>query len=119
MTISNSESWRAKRHYLGPQGSRASAFGPPAVLAGGFAVGAAAWLYGLGTLPADVMLPAIGGLFLILAVAVALTWPRSPSSARPLTYWDVAGLLMLIAICAVAAVEPEQMVRLVEANKHP
>jgi hypothetical protein len=118
MTLSNSALWRAKRHYLRPQGSRASAFGPPAVLAGGLAVGAAAWLYGLGTLPADAMLPAIGGLFLVLAVAVALTWPRSPANARPLTYWDVAGLLMLIGICAVAAVEPEQVVRLVEANKH-
>jgi peptidoglycan/LPS O-acetylase OafA/YrhL len=119
MTISNSVHWRGKRRFLGPQGSRASAFGPPAILVGALAVGAAAWLYGLGSLPADAMLPAIGGLFLVLAIAVALTWPRSPADATPLTYWDVAGLLMLIGICAVAAVEPDQMVRLVETNRQP
>jgi hypothetical protein len=118
MTLSNSALWRAKRHYLRPQGNRVSTFGPSAVLAGGLAMGAAAWLYGLGTLPAEAMLPAIGGLFLVLAVAVALTWPRAASDAMPLTYWDVAGLLTLVGIFAVAAVEPEHVVRLVEANKH-
>jgi peptidoglycan/LPS O-acetylase OafA/YrhL len=119
MTISHSASWRAKRRHLGPQGSRASAFGPPAVLAGAFMAGSAAWLYGIGTLPADALLPAIGVLFFVLAAAVALTWPRAASDAMPLTYWDVAGLLTLVGIFAVAAVEPDQMVRLLEANRHP
>ena len=119
MTIANFAQWRGKRRFLRPQGSRARAFGPPAILAGALAIGGAAWLSLLGTLPVDAMLPAIGGVFFVLAVAVALTWPRSQSDALPLTHWDVAGLLMLIGICAVAAVEPEQMVRLVEANRHP
>ena len=46
--------------------------------------------------------------------AVALVAWRRPRRRGPrLTYWDVAGALTLIGICVAAAIEPEQMVRLV------
>ena len=35
-----------------------------------------------------------------------------------LSYWDVAGVLIFIGICVAAAIEPEQMVRLVAGTGH-
>jgi hypothetical protein len=62
-------------------------------------------------------LPVISTLFFVLSGLVAfLAWGRPrPSDQDRLTYWDVAGALTFIGICAAAQVEPDQMVRLVEA----
>jgi len=116
MTIANSVRWPVRRRSFGP---RSASYGPPAVLAAAVALGGAAWVYGLGALPVDALLPVICALFLIVAAAIAITWPRTGPHAAGLTYRDVAGLLMLIGILAAAAVEPDQMVRLVEGSKQP
>jgi len=52
-------------------------------------------------------------LLFVLAAAVALVAWRRPALGPRLTYWDVAGALTLSGLCVAAAVEPEQMVRLV------
>jgi hypothetical protein len=41
-----------------------------------------------------------------------IAWQR-PLPARQFSYWDAAGVLTVIGIVIAAAVEPEQMVRLV------
>jgi uncharacterized membrane protein YfcA len=51
-------------------------------------------------------------LFTFAAVIALIAW-RRPVRGRQFTYWDAAGLLTLIGVCVGAAVEPEQMVRLV------
>jgi hypothetical protein len=94
--------------------------GPAFVFATATATGAAAWLYLAGALPTDALLPAICILFSALAgVAAAVAWFRPHPVAGPFTYWDVAGMLILIGVCAAAAIEPDQMVRLVEGNRQP
>ena len=71
-------------------------------------------------LPRDFVVPAISILLFISAGLVALVassggrlFEQGPATSR-LTYWDVAGALTFIGICAAATVDPDQMVRLVE-----
>ena len=71
-------------------------------------------------LPRDLVLPAISILLFISAGLVALfassdghLFEQVHATSQP-TYWDVAGALTLIGICAAATVDPDQMVRLVE-----
>jgi hypothetical protein len=93
-------------------------FGPPFALA----VACLAGLAALGLLQArlhpDAVLPTITMLFYLMACgAVLLAWlDGSSSNSSRLTYWDVSGLLTLIGICVAAAVEPEQLVRLVATS---
>jgi hypothetical protein len=54
-------------------------------------------------------------LFGLAALVALLAWSRGRS--RPgseVTYWDVAGALILLGVCAGALVDPDHMVRLVE-----
>jgi hypothetical protein len=69
------------------------------------------------SLSRDALLPAASTLLFVFAAVVALIAWRSPVPARQFTYWDAAGLLTLIGVCAAAAVEPEQMVRLVAGTE--
>lgn len=64
-------------------------------------------------LPADYVLPLTSAsLFVLAAVVAVFGWrQRKAREQAALTYWDVAGALTLIGICAAALVEPEQMVR--------
>jgi hypothetical protein len=119
MTITGIERWRGRRRPVGPRESRTEPNGPLTVFSGSIAITAAIWLYWLGFLPTEAMLPAICGLFVVLAIAIALTWPRARSGAAGFTYWDAAGILMLIGILAAAAVEPDHMVRLVAGDRQP
>jgi hypothetical protein len=52
-----------------------------------------------------------------MSAAVALTAWRQPMPARQFSYWDAAGVLTALGICVAAAVEPEQMVRLVAGTE--
>jgi hypothetical protein len=67
---------------------------------------------------ADFVLPAVSTLFLALAAPVAfLAWQRNlPRTGTRVTYWDVAGALTFIGICAGALIDPDQMARIVETN---
>lgn len=71
-------------------------------------------------LPKDLVLPAISILLFVSAGLVALfassdgrLFEQVHATSQP-TYWDVAGALTFIGICAAATVDPDQMVRLVE-----
>lgn len=119
MTITDIARGRGRRRPVGPHESRTESSRPLAVFSGSIAIAAAIWLYWLGFLPTEAMLPAISGLFLVLAIAIALTWPRARSGTAGFTYWDAAGILMLIGILATAAVEPDHMVRLVAGDRQP
>ena len=78
----------------------------------------AAWALFAMTFPRDFVLPAISTLFFALASLVALVaWCRGPTAEKDnVTYWDVAGALAFIGICAAALVDPYHMVRLVEGT---
>jgi hypothetical protein len=111
MAISNSadRSHRSRIRTIGPQ----LAFVAAVVTAFALSAACAAMLH------KDFALPVISTLFFVLSGGIALiAWKLSPAS-RPdqVTYWDVAGALTFIGICAAAQVEPDQVVRLVEAHR--
>jgi hypothetical protein len=65
----------------------------------------------------ETLMPATVTLIFGLAAAISLfAWLR-PKPARQFTYWDAAGVLTFIGICAAAAVEPEQMMQLVAGSE--
>lgn len=67
----------------------------------------------------EALAPAAATLLFLFAAAVALiAWLR-PVPPRRFTYWDAAGVLTFIGICATATVEPEQMVQLVAGADRP
>jgi len=70
------------------------------------------------SLSKDHVLPTVSTLLFVLAAAVALIAWRVPTREPRLSYWDVAGGLTFIGICVAAAIEPDQMVRLVAGTDH-
>ena len=101
-------SFPGNRRRLGPQVAFAAALMIAFVLPAAYA------------LPRDHVVPAISVLLFIAAGLVALLassdgrlFEQGRATSR-LTYWDVAGALTFIGICAAATVDPDQMVRLVE-----
>ena len=95
-----------------------SAIGPQVTLAlAGLAAVAAALLM-RPILPPDALLPAVATVFFLLAGITVLPAWLDGGHARSslLTYWDVSGLLTVAGICLAAAVEPEQLVRLIAAD---
>jgi hypothetical protein len=78
-------------------------------------------------LPSDFVVPLTSTLLFVLAGLVALVaWSRGrPSEQAPgndqatlqVTYWDVAGALTFIGICAASLIDPDQMVRLMEGTQ--
>ena len=70
------------------------------------------------SLSKDHVLPTVSTVLFVLAAAVALTAWRRPTRDPRLSYWDVAGILTFTGICVAAAIEPDQMVRLVAGIGH-
>jgi hypothetical protein len=74
-------------------------------------------------LPREFVMPAISILLFISAGLVALVAStrgrlfEQGHATSQVTYWDVAGALTLIGICAAATVDPDQVVRLVESGR--
>jgi hypothetical protein len=102
----------------------ALAIGPQAFLAGAGFMALGVLTFSPAMLSDDALIPTVVILLFVAACIAALAAGRGASDARddrrPLTYWDVAGVLTLIGIGISAAVEPEQMVRLVEsAHREP
>jgi hypothetical protein len=89
-------------------GSRLALLASGALLASTFA--ASLWL-----LPRQLVLPTLCLAALIAACAVGfVAWrSRAPSAAHP-TYWDVAGALTFIGMCAAMLCEPDQVLPLLE-----
>jgi hypothetical protein len=60
-------------------------------------------------------MPVVATVFLMFAATFgALAWWRGRMDERALTYRDVAGALTLIGICAAAAIDSEQMIRIAQ-----
>jgi CHASE2 domain-containing sensor protein len=93
--------------------------GPGVALTGGLAATVIAAAMLQPSLAPEALVPAAATLLFVSAAAVALiAWLR-PASHRHFTYWDAAGVLTFIGICAAATVEPEQMVQLVAGAERP
>ena len=96
-----------------PARSGESASGPQLVLIGALAAILTVGAVFHQTMSGDALLPGLSTLFFIMAAAVALIAWQRPVPAHHFSYWDAAGILTVIGIGMAAAVEPEQMVRLV------
>ena len=91
--------------------------GPRAVFIGAVVVGFAAWGIFQATLTPDLVMPLVATVFFVLAVVVGpLAWLRRGMSPLNVTYTDVVGALTLIGVFAAAAIEPEQMIWLLEGG---
>ncbi len=69
-------------------------------------------------LPAGALLPATAtGLFTLAAIAAALAWIEGGNgAARHLTCRDIAGLFTFAGICVAAAIDPDELVRLLASR---
>jgi hypothetical protein len=105
MTITNPLRVRAR--------SGEPAVGPQLVLIGALAAILTVGAVFHQTMSGDALLPGLSTLFFIMAAVIALIAWQRPMPARHFSYWDAAGILTVIGIGMAAAVEPEQMVRLV------
>jgi len=77
------------------------------------ALGAAATARAM--LSPDHLMPVVASVFLVFAAAFgALACWRGRMDESGLTYRDVAGALTLIGICAAAAIDSEQMIRIAQ-----
>jgi hypothetical protein len=102
-----------------PEGAASGrSLGPAVALAASCAATLAVLALLQGVVSLDALLPAvIVTFFLTACVAALLAWiDRAGSTSRGLTYWDVSGLLTLAGILLAAAVEPDQLLRLAEAD---
>jgi hypothetical protein len=71
------------------------------------------------SLPVALVLPGLSLLVILCAAAAALIgWlrPSRPSSDH-VSYWDVAGALTLIGVCAALLSDAEQVMPLLEARR--
>jgi hypothetical protein len=83
------------------------------VFAGASASCALVW-----TLPAPLVLPAIGVLATLAAVIVALiAWLTAQQVSGSLTYWDVVGALTVVGVFATLLSEPELVLPLLENQR--
>jgi hypothetical protein len=68
-------------------------------------------------LPAQLVLPTVCIAALTTAFAVGIVaWRSRAHDLRHPTYWDIAGALTFIAMCAAILSEPDQALTLLEAN---
>jgi len=93
--------------------------GPTIALTGALAAAAVFAAMLQPSLPHEALVPATVTLIFALAAGVALVAWLKPVPQRQFTYWDAAGVLTFIGICAAAMVEPEQMVQLVAGTERP
>jgi drug/metabolite transporter (DMT)-like permease len=71
------------------------------------------------SLAREALVPLTVSLIFVLAAGLALFAWLKPVPRRQFTYWDAAGVLTFIGICAAAAIEPEQMMQLVAGAERP
>ena len=89
---------------------------PPAelVFAGTVLLGFAVAVISKAVLPSDLVMPLVATTYLVLAAVLGIVaWWCHGMDPNRVTYTDVAGALTLIGVFAAAAIEPEQMIRLV------
>ena len=87
----------------------------------GFAVAilacAVVWVVSRRTLPPDAVMPAVTTVLLgFAALFGVIAWRRGRTDSASVTHADVAGALTLVGLCAAATIDPDQMLRLVQAG---
>ncbi|HEY0440792.1 MAG TPA: hypothetical protein VGD36_12015 [Xanthobacteraceae bacterium] len=99
-------------HYA--RSDEATRLGPQLVFLLALGLAAAAAMTAANVLPNGFVLPVVCTLLFAAAGIIALLAWRSRAAASQPSYWDVAGALTLIGVCASALLEPEQVVALVD-----
>jgi|GEM_PF-5262541 len=100
--------------------TRPAAVGPEVGFFGVLLIALAAAAVSRATLPPDLLMPMLATLFLLFAAAFgAIAWRHRRMDPGGVTYRDVAGALTLIGLCVAAAIEPDQMVRLMQNDTAP
>lgn len=96
------------------QGSRHSTLGPPVLFAAAVVLAFAALGVSVATLERNLALAVMSTLLFVLAAFIALgAWVlRARLSGAAVTYWDVAGALLLIGIGAGVLIDADQLVQL-------
>ncbi len=106
------------RHAHGWTLKRLVEAGPVIAFGAAVAVAFVTLAAGQAMLSRDAVMPLIASLLFALAAVVALLAWRVPTLPRTnVSYWDVAGALTLIGICAAATIEPEQLALLIESDR--
>ena len=79
------------------------------------AVLSAVFLISAWALPSQLVLPIVCLAALATAAVIAfVAWKQRAPDRRHPTYWDIAGGLTFIAMCAAVLSEPDQVMRLLE-----
>lgn len=110
--------------HIDPIGSRPRSRNQSWALSGPRAGFLAATIIGFGALgiarawlSADAVMPVVATLFLVMAVVVsAIAWASRRLDPAQVTYADVAGALALIGFFAAATIDPDQLLRLLDAR---
>jgi hypothetical protein len=111
MTILSDDRWQAKRN--GPK-----AYGPALAFAVSVLIAFAALIPANMILSKDLALAAVGSLFFAFAAVVAtVAWRFGQPDTKALSYWDVAGALVLFGICAATLMDSDQLVRFIESQR--
>jgi hypothetical protein len=98
---------------------RASVIGPIEALTGALATAVVFAAILQPSILREALVPATATLIFALAALLALiAWLR-PVPQQQFTYWDAAGILTFIGVCAAAMVGPEQMLQLVAGTEQP
>jgi len=91
---------------------RSDAVGPKWVAGFAGVVLLVAFAAAAGSLPRPLVMPTLCFAALAIAAAVALIAWRRPMrrDAQHVTYWDIAGALAFLGMCAATLSEPDQLV---------
>jgi hypothetical protein len=87
-------------------------------LAGAVTAAAAALTAALLLLPPALVFPVTGCALVLAAGSFALiAWASPPEIGNRLVFWDVAGAMTVLGLCAALIGEPEQAVALIERDR--
>jgi uncharacterized membrane protein YfcA len=99
----------------GEAAATGSAAGSNLALIGSGAVLTATLLVSVWTLPVQLVLPAVCIAALAAACVVGLVaWRSRAANRRHPTYWDIAGALTFVGMCAAVLSEPDQVLPLLQ-----
>ncbi len=94
--------------------------GPQIGFAAATFAGFAAWSGLIVSVPNEMIMPVLASMFLAFAAIFAvIAWRNRDEDPARVTYADVAGALTLIGLFAASTIDPDQLVRIVEAGGAP
>ena len=86
--------------------------GPELAFAASAMVSVSAWGTLKSVVPGELLAPAVATLLFGFAAAASLTaWRQQNTDHETVTYWDVAGCLILSGLVVAAFIQPEQLAR--------